>query len=298
MRRRSHTHLLGGIALAGLVALVTAVLTLQLAGNPANADGHDAGAGEVRVATRSLDDGRVEVAVQQRAGDSEWGARQLPDARFLPADVEPGTWRVSSGVPISAGSAESGPLLCIVAHGTTDDFFWRVVKGWSRQASIDSGLNVRFRQSPDGAQQASQIEQCSADGASVIAATLADPDTVRDALLGAKAAGARIITFNSGAEYAASVGSEMHIALDDWAAGRLVGEVFNSKGISGAIGCLLHEEHNVGLVTRCEALTATYTGGDVIEIQLPEGGDRQRSRRPSRNGCLTPTKRLWPHWSA
>ena len=259
------------------VALVMLGVILGIAGYIAVSDGvfgSGHGDAEVRVATRSLDDGRVEVAVQQRAADADWSARQLPDARFLSADVEPGTWRVSSGVPISAADADGGSLLCIVTHGATNDFFWRAVKGWSRQASIDAGLNVRFRQAQDGAQQASQIEQCSVDGASVIAATLADPDAVRDALLAAKAAGARIITFNSGAEYAASVGSEMHIALDDRAAGRLVGEAFNTRGISGAIGCLLHEENNVGLITRCEALAATYTGGDVINIRLPEGGDR------------------------
>ena len=267
------------ISQARRAALVLLGVILGVAGYIAISDGvfgsgHGDGDAEVRVATRSLEDGRVEVAVQQRAGDADWSARQLPDARFLPADVEPGVWRVSSGVPISAADADGSSLLCIVAHGATNDFFWRVVKGWSRQASIDSGLNVRFRQSQDGAQQASQIEQCSVDGASVIAATLADPDAVRDALLAAKAAGARIITFNSGAEYAASVGSELHIALDDRAAGRLVGEAFNSKGVSGSIGCLLHEENNVGLIARCEALAATYTGGDVINIRLPEGGDR------------------------
>ena len=118
--------------------------------------------------------------------------------------------------------------------------------------------------------RAAAIDQCSADGAVVIAATLADPDAVRGSLIAAKQAGSRIITFNSGAEEAASVGSELHIALDETAAGRLVGEEFTNRGISGTIGCLLHEADNVGLGARCDALAAAYIGGNNVRISLPE----------------------------
>ena len=120
------------ISQARRAALVLLGVVLGVAGYIAISDGvfgSGSGTGEVRVATRSLDDGRVEVAVQQRAADADWSARQLPDARFLPADVESGVWRVSSGVPISAADADGSSLLCIVAHGATNDFFWRVVKG-------------------------------------------------------------------------------------------------------------------------------------------------------------------------
>ena len=256
-------------ALSLIAALAIGMIAYHFAFNDANADSHDS-AGEVRVATRSLDDGRVEVAVQQRTADADWGDRQLPDARFLPADVEPNVWRVSSGVPISAAAA-SGPLFCIAAHGTWDDSFWRYVRGYSRQAAIDAGLNVRFSHSLDGAEQAAAIEQCSADGAAVIASTLADPDAVRAALNAAKQAGARIVTFNSGTEDAASVGSELHIALNETAAGRLVGEEFNSRAVTGTVGCLLHEADNVGLEARCDALADAYSGGEVVRVTLPEG---------------------------
>lgn len=64
---------------------------------------------EVRVAVRPLLDGRTEVAVQQRAG-SGWSERLTPDARFLPADAEPGRWLVSSPVSLSADETEIEPL--------------------------------------------------------------------------------------------------------------------------------------------------------------------------------------------
>ena len=64
---------------------------------------------EVRVAVRPLDDGRTEVALQQRAG-SGWGERLTPDARFLPPDAEPGRWLVSSPVSLALDDAETEPL--------------------------------------------------------------------------------------------------------------------------------------------------------------------------------------------
>ena len=92
-------------ALSLIAAVAVGMIAYHFAFSDANADSHDS-AGEVRVATRSLDDGRVEVAVQQRPADADWSDRQLPDAHFLPADVEPNVWRVSSGVPISADASD------------------------------------------------------------------------------------------------------------------------------------------------------------------------------------------------
>ena len=53
---------------------------------------------------KRLDDGRVEVAVQQRDADGGWGELQRPDARFLPADVS-GEWRMSSPVGLTVAAA-------------------------------------------------------------------------------------------------------------------------------------------------------------------------------------------------
>ena len=258
-------------ALSLIAAIAVGMIAYHFAFSDANADSHDS-AGEVRVSARALEDGRVEVALRQLDGGVP-AERILPDARFLRADAEAGTWFDSSDVALAAVADDnaSGPLFCIAAHGTWDDSFWRYVRGYSRQAAIDAGLNVRFSHSLDGAQQAAAIGQCSADGAAVIASTLADPDAVRAALDAAKQAGARIVTFNSGAEDAASVGSELHIALNETAAGRLVGKEFNSRAVTGTVGCLLHEADNVGLEARCDALADAYSGGEVIRVTLPEG---------------------------
>lgn len=56
------------------------------------------GGGEVRVAAQRLDDGRVEVAIQEKQADGTWGERQRPTNRFLPADAPSGRWLTSSAV--------------------------------------------------------------------------------------------------------------------------------------------------------------------------------------------------------
>lgn len=131
--------------------------------------------------------------------------------------------------------------------------------------------NFRYESHPDGADQAAAIDQCSADGATVIASTLADPEAVTDSLLAAKRAGARIVTYNSGASFAAAAGSEIHVALDDREVGPIATRRIAEEGITGPIGCIIHEDGNEGLEERCESLEQTYPGASVTRLRVTEG---------------------------
>ncbi len=266
------------------VALTTLVHSVWLNDAAAQPEG---GGDTVRIAALKQADGRVQVALQERQADGSWGERQLPNQRFVPADAPTDRWLHSSELHTSgaAASAIHAPadepeeaLVCIVAHGSLDDYFWQILKGYARLAEQHMDANIRFVTSLDGAEQAGLIAQCSADGAAVIASTLADAEQVTPALRAAKQAGARIITFNSGAQFAEAAGAELHIALDDVGAGELAGRTFAEHGVQGAIACLLHEEQNVGLEQRCDALERTYTGGDVLRVALPEGADSDTVR--------------------
>ena len=65
-------------------------------------------AAEVRVAVRPLADGRTEVAIQEQTTDG-WSARIAPEARFVPADAEPGRWLVSSPVALTPSDPQVEP---------------------------------------------------------------------------------------------------------------------------------------------------------------------------------------------
>jgi simple sugar transport system substrate-binding protein len=68
------------------------------------------------------------------------------------------------------------------------------------------------------------------------------------------------VSFNSGAEVADTVGTALHIALDDHEAGRIAGEEFNRREVEGRVLCVIHEPNNVGLQDRCSGFEEVYQG--------------------------------------
>lgn len=239
------------------------------------------GDSEVRISAFRHDDGRVEVGLQQRGADGGWGERTLPEARFLRPD-QTGRWLNSSPIAVKVADAMTGEtkpladapaeLYCVVHHGADDDPFWSGFNLVAGQNAHDLGLtNVEISGYPVVADQAAAIMDCIDRGALGIASTIPDPDGLRDALLAARHGGAFVLTFNSGVDFAAEVGSLIHYGLDDRFAGELAGREFNEAGLSGAVLCVIHERVNVGLQDRCDGLERVYEG-PVERVQLPAGG--------------------------
>ena len=70
----------------------------------------DSGSAELRLSARRAADGSVELGLQRRAGE-EWGARILPDGRFLPADAAVDEWFDSASFALGevGGDGDAGP---------------------------------------------------------------------------------------------------------------------------------------------------------------------------------------------
>ncbi len=381
------------LILLGLGALIGAA---ALGGIWAAGHGGEDETLEVRVSVERLDDGRVEIGLQQRGDDGEWGETQKPQRRFLAPDADSGEVRYSSSIMLDLATraeriadeyrtqltetgrqmgdyfvehfhAEDDPetlapvlclvdsneaalralcdgigetfptgvdvietddynavadeverrllageisqimatsnavvetavfardnillnnpdlgwtwvhywfevldpqlpagddLFCVVSHGG-EDLFWGVAADTAVTAAATLGINLRAEAFGDVADQAEAIQQCVEDGAVSIATTLVSPDELAPAIAEAAAAGIPVMSFNSGAEAAAEVGTSFHIGLNDRRAGEIAGEQFNKEGAQGDILCLIHEPNNVGLHERCEGLAATYANGSV-----------------------------------
>lgn len=373
--------LIGAAALGGIWAVVHSDQDDQL---------------EVRVSVERLEDGRVEIGVQQRGEDGEWGETQKPDHRFLPPNVEAGRVKYSSPIafdlvtrgdriaeeyraqlvvsgqrlghyyvrrfhaeddlealppvlclvdpeqpalralcdgigetfptgveviesndynavadeverrllagevsqimattnqlvetavfardhillnnsdlewtwvhyrfePLNPQLPDGDDLFCVISHGGRD-FFWGHATNAATIAAAALGINLRAESFSEVADQAEAIRQCVEDRAVSIATTLVSPDALASAIAEATAAGIPVMSFNSGSQAAAEVGTSFHIGLDDRRAGEIAGEQFNQEGIQGTILCVIHEADNVGLLERCEGLAATYANGDV-----------------------------------
>lgn len=259
-----------GRATTLLLVLATVATALVSIAMISNVDAHPTAEGpSVRVSALKGDDGRVVVGVQVLGEDGQWGERLLPTRRVISASSRTNTWLRSSPVTIDSGG-ELNPLFCVVAHGAVDDPFWVKFRAFLYQSARSSATNLRFETHLRGENQAAAIDRCVADGAAVVASTLASPEDVREPLKNAKAAGIRVVTFNAGVEHAEALGSEIHIALNDRAAGELAGRHFNERGITGQVGCLIHEQDNLSLERRCDGLEDSYQGAGVTRIQLEE----------------------------
>ncbi len=161
--------------------------------------------------------------------------------------------------------ASDEPLFCQISHSggvieNQQDLFWGLSAEVSSAAAAQLGVNLEVSAHSNAADQAAAIRECVAKGASVIATTLVDPKALSPAIEEALAADIPVLSFNSGAEVADSVGTALHIALDDHEAGRIAAAEFNRRGVEGAVLCVLHEPHNVGLHDRCNGFEEVYRG--------------------------------------
>lgn len=151
-------------------------------------------------------------------------------------------------------------LYCVISHGSDEDLFWGLSAETSVAAAGMLGINVRSEVYLTGAEQAAAVRRCAADGAVAIATTLSEPEIMKPAVSEAIEAGVPVISFNSGAEQAAEVGTALHISLDDYEAGRVAGNEFNDRGIEGHVLCVIHEPENQGLHDRCDGLEESFVG--------------------------------------
>ena len=240
------------------VALVTLGILLGVVGYAGISEGV-LGSGSridndgVRIAAKKHEDGRIELVVQHQRRGGEWSERVRPEARFLPADAENDVWFHSSTVRATADQSPPAGA-CLIHHSLVEqDMFWSQVHHMAHVFDYDfHALSVSRSGSVDGAAQAAAIRECVAQGNRFIAATLADPEAVSPALAEARAAGAMVITFNSGGDFSAEAGALLHVGLNDTQAGEAIGTELAAGGVEGTVACLIHEATNVGLAERCD----------------------------------------------
>lgn len=124
---------------------------------------------DLRISARLLADGRLEFALQQRAG-GDWGEHLLPHPRFFPARAAPGQWLVTGTVTLDSALGETEFRITArrLARGSTEAALqsrtaeeWgerRPASGWtlpqdasvgrwysSGVIAIEAGAPVRYR---------------------------------------------------------------------------------------------------------------------------------------------------------
>lgn len=241
---------------------------------------------DVRLGARQLADGRVEIGLQQKGDDGSWGDLELPASRFLPPNADIDQWRYSSDITVSSVTEEpeqtqvivrQPPIMCVFGHAyPSEDRFWQWALAGSRVAGFQYGVDIRLYGARDSAEHAQDIASCLELDPIAIATSLPYAEDLAEILAEAHAAEIPVVTFNSGADDAASVNSLIHIGLDDFSGGVLAGDEFDDEGVTGTVLCVIHETDNVGLRERCEGLEQGYDGGGVVELFVDLHGPADR----------------------
>lgn len=232
---------------------------------------------EVRIGVKRLDDGRVEVKLQQIDDEAVWVDLEAPPARFLPVDAETEQWRYTNAIAVTGTAEEepeviverTAPVMCIHGHAyPAEDRFWRWTLSAADVAGFQYGVDIALYGAADSAEHAADIADCLSRNPITLATSLPYADDLRDVLAEAQEAGVQVVSFNSGAEDADSVGSLIHIGLDDRAGGVRAGDEFDEAGVTGTLICVIHEEDNIGLSDRCDGAEQSYDGGEVERISV------------------------------
>lgn len=180
----------------------------------------------------------------------------------------------AAGLAIETRAASGGERYVLVSHGADSDAWWNTVKNAIRQAGEDFGVQVDYRNPPDGdlAGMARLLELAAARNYDGVAFDIADVDVLAKPAARITAKGIPVVTINSGtAQESTRLGAIMHIGQPEYEAGKAAGERARSAGIKSFV-CVNHYATNAASFQRCRGF-ADALGVDVRSSMIDSGVD-------------------------
>ena len=123
---------------------------------------------------------------------------------------------------LAAGSAHAAGKYVLISHAPDSDSWWNTIKNAVKQAGEDQGVQVDYRNPPNGdlADMARLIEQAAAQGYDGVITTIADFNVLQGALKKVTDKKIPLITINSGTpEQSEKLGAIMHVGQPEFDAG-------------------------------------------------------------------------------
>ncbi|HEX3790538.1 MAG TPA: substrate-binding domain-containing protein [Pseudonocardiaceae bacterium] len=167
----------------------------------------------------------------------------------------------TGGAKNAAGPAANLPHLkiALITHQAPGDTFWDLVRKGAEAAAAKDNIDLVYSASPDAGQQATLVQNAVDQKVDGIALTLAKPDAMRTVVANAKAAGIPVVGLNDGIDQWQSMGLLEYFGSDETVAGTAFGKRLDAEGAKHVL-CVIHEQGNVALQARCDALTKAFTG--------------------------------------
>jgi simple sugar transport system substrate-binding protein len=179
----------------------------------------------------------------------------------------------AADVPATNVPSTQGRLV-LISHAADSDVWWNTVKNAIKQAGDDYGVQVDYRNPPDGdlAGMARLLEQAAARNYDGVAFDIADYDVLSKPAARIAAKNIPIVTINSGTlQESARLGAIMHIGQPEYAAGKAAGERARAAGVKSFV-CVNHYATNAASFQRCKGF-ADALGVDVRKSMIDSGVD-------------------------
>ena len=174
----------------------------------------------------------------------------------------------------AAGTAHAAGKYVLISHAPDSDSWWNTIKNAIKQAGEDYGVQVDYRNPPNGdlADMARLIEQAAAQGYDGVIVTIADFNVLQGAIKKVTDKKIPLITINSGTTaQSQQLGAIMHVGQPEYAAGKGAGERAKAAGIKSFL-CVNHYATNPASFERCRGF-ADAIGADAKTSTLDAGDD-------------------------
>lgn len=178
-----------------------------------------------------------------------------------------------NGQTTSSGSgcstARSKLKFYVITHGQAADPFWSVVKKGVDQAAHDMCVTAIYEAPPtfDMVAMSHLIDSAVAAHPDGLVVSIPDANALGPSIKSAVAAGIPVISINSGADVAQSLGVLIHVGQTEYQAGYGGGQKMATAGVTNAL-CVNQEVGNAALEQRCQGFkdAMAKAGGTVKEI--------------------------------
>jgi simple sugar transport system substrate-binding protein len=169
---------------------------------------------------------------------------------------------------MGAGTANTPrKIVAMIGHYGPGVAFADLIRKGAETAAAKDNIELRFSTDPDAPNQANMVQAAVDSKVDGIAVTLAKPDAMAPAVKAAVSAGIPVVGFNAGFNAWKDLGIQQFFGQDETIAGREAGKRLAAEGAKKTL-CVIHEQGNVSLETRCAGVKEGLGGAEVENLYV------------------------------
>jgi simple sugar transport system substrate-binding protein len=182
----------------------------------------------------------------------------------------------AKGGASGGGGAEGESFtIAMITHEAPGATFWDRVRSGAEQAAKDLNVDLEYSNDVKAPNQATLVQNAIDRRVDGLAVTLAFPEAVGPAAAAAAKDGIPVVAINAGMDVYKQYGASMFFGSDERLAGQSAGDQIAQDGGTKAL-CVVHEEGNISLETRCEGVRTSFPNTENIQVN---GSDLASARQ-------------------